>query len=792
MDAESTDLIGFGLHSHLRALERLWLLYRAPHRFREWLERQSAVRQSAQAVMLILHVLPHMTWATCAIAYGQWPVSIRESPPDPYDFNFACGIAVGIVAGILIGFAFGIVAGIDVRIAVRIADGIALGIALGIAYGIAYGIAFGFDAGTAFGIAAGIALGIAFGIASGIASGILGGIAGGIAFEIAGGIAVGIALGIAVGNALGVTFGIAFGISLGIAFGIAVTRFYYLAPHLAFFWPKPHASWYRWHPVAWDQLCSIPFPRFDLLLTNYFELNPVEAEAEIERLISTYPSQRSSALRARCRVVARKSGKVAGLGEFVNLVSHLPRRDQRFRAQVPELEVAEVVLAITDLQDTLVKFPANMPAYRLRQAELVCEAIISFRDRIAEFAEPLASEFRTAAEHWLKLASGQLDDARHAGEREPFSQVFRAGDPVQGEKAEAFIPRQHIIQELAGLILATNGCPGILLYARRRMGKSTCLQNLMGFIPMNIVIVFLNLQDPAKCTSLSLFCEQLTEAIRKKLMIDDFRMPSVFSGRNDLVECSRFLDDANLRIGQSNRKLLIALDEFESLDTKLGQRDEAGRPLIPEDLLALFRTSIQSHRNLIWLFSGSHGIAELKHAKWPSYLISVRTVELDRFTLEETSQLLTDPLAHSQLFKGTPNRPTFPPEFWGTDGLRRLHEAADGWPHLVVLLAETCVNLVNLQNAASVTDELFLDVRRKAIVSGDNVMIQLLKNESEIPGEWDFLLGFRDHDVLPAPENIGIRKSLLRRSLVTLEDNQVRLRVPLMHQWIRERSELLD
>ena len=311
--------------------------------------------------------------------------------------------------------------------------------------------------------------------------------------------------------------------------------------------------------------------------------------------------------------------------------------------------------------------------------------------------------------------------------------------------------------------------------------------------------MFLNRQDPAKCGSLSLFCEQLTEAIRSETEVSGARfhraehVKSVLHVRNiDLVEFSRFLDDANTQFGLANRKLLIALDEFESLDIKLGQRDEAGRPVIPEDLLAMFRTSIQSHRNLIWLFSGSHRIAKLKHAEWPSYLISVRTVELDRFTLEETSQLLTDPLAHSQLFKGTPNRPKFPPEFWGTDGLRRLHEAADGWPHLVVLLAETCVNLVNLKNVAAVTDELFLDVRRKAIVSGDNVMIQLLKNESEIPGEWDFLLGFRNHDALPAPENIGIRKSLLRRSLVTLEDNQVRLRVPLMHQWIRERSELLD
>jgi hypothetical protein len=91
-----------------------------------------------------------------------------------------------------------------------------------------------------------------------------------------------------------------------------------------------------------------------------------------------------------------------------------------------------------------------------------------------------------------------------------------------------------------------------------------------------------------------------------------------------------------------------------------------------------------------------------------------------------------------------------------------------------------------------VTDELFEEVRKAAVISGDSVMIQLLKNESTTPGEWDYLLRFRNSDILPLPDNDAIRKSLLRRLLVTISDNQVRLRVPLMHQWIRERSELCD
>jgi hypothetical protein len=224
----------------------------------------------------------------------------------------------------------------------------------------------------------------------------------------------------------------------------------------------------------------------------------------------------------------------------------------------------------------------------------------------------------------------------------------------------------------------------------------------------------------------------------------------------------------------------------------MGERTETGLPLIPERLLGVIRSSIQTHRNLIWLFSGSHRINELKNAEWPSYFISLRTIELEGFSLEETRQLLTDPLKHSQLFKGAADRPVFAEEFWGTDGLSRLHTAAGGWPHLVVLLAETSVNLVNETNQRSVTDELWSQVLDEAIVSGDNVMIQLLKNESQIRGEWDYLRGFRDHDVLPLPIDDAIRKSLLRRCLVEISGREVRMRVPLMQHWIRKRSELLE
>jgi hypothetical protein len=186
------------------------------------------------------------------------------------------------------------------------AVGIALGIGSGIPSGIALGIAFGIGSGIVFGIVFGIAAGIAAGIGA-IALGIARAIASGIALGIVAGIVAGIAVGIAVGIAAGIAAGTAGGIAFGIAFGIAVLRAYYQPFHVWFVWPAVQARRYRSHPVAWDDLCSLPFPGLHRLLVACAELSPDAGNAEIDRLISSYPSQRMEALRARTTLIARAS-----------------------------------------------------------------------------------------------------------------------------------------------------------------------------------------------------------------------------------------------------------------------------------------------------------------------------------------------------------------------------------------------------------------------------------------------------------------------------------------------------
>lgn len=741
---------------HRSALWWLGLLYRRPNRLQANMSALSRLARLRAGVTLCLHGLP---WLFLLIFTIQTFLFFGLDLP---------GMGAP-VRGDLLDLTLWQLSILALVMAGGIAAGIAVGMAGGIAGGIAVGITAGTVAGTAGAVADPIALGLSqgggLGMAVGIANGIVGGMPSGITGCITGGILGGI-LG-------GITGGITVGLAGGIACAITMTRSYYLPFHVLFIWPRALGGSFALHPVAWDDLCLVSFPGLHRLLVAFTKTDRIAGEAEIERLIGYYPSQHMEALKARTVLVAEAAGAGGSLAGIDEPLNRLPQGSAGFQRDIPK--VREGVAAIAQRQRQLDTI--QIPAHRRLTAELLVKDIQSFRDRAAGFAYPLNEGFRAAAERWLVIAERQLADTQAVLEAEPVPQIFRAGDPVDRER-EAFLPRMPVIEELQGLITLRNGCPGILLYGRRRMGKSTLVKNLQPFLPRSILVADLSMQDPRASGSLEGLLYQIARsvcfAVGTTLVAD--------AGKS-LARFFAHLDSADSELAKDDRRLLLAIDEYEQLDAKLGEQ------VYPLDLLHTFRESIQAHRRIVWMFTGSHGIEELTHAEWPSFFVSLRTVELGPFTAAETSLLLTDPLQRSELYRDhADQRPRFDAGFWGEGGIERIHAEAAGWPHLVQLLAETVVELLNLRGRRSVSPALLEEAAEKAIVRGENVLIQLVRNESRLPGEWEYLWRFRQSDAQPPPTDEAVHRSLRRRLMVVEEGGLWRMRVPLMQRWLRERA----
>ena len=244
----------------------------------------------------------------------------------------------------------------------------------------------------------------------------------------------------------------------------------------------------------------------------------------------------------------------------------------------------------------------------------------------------------------------------------------------------------------------------------------------------------------------------------------------------------RRLGEVDAALAAADRRLVLAIDEYENIDAKIGEG------VFPRDLLATFRESVQSHRRIVWLFAGSHAIEELA-ADWSSAFVSLRTVEVTPFSEAETRLLLTEPVRYSALWaEGDPRRPRFAPGFWGEGGIERVHAETAGWPHLVQLVAETVVELVNLRGLKEASPGLLDEALAKTVVRGDVVLRQLVRNECGVEGEWAYLEGFREAEVQRVPTDEPVRRSLRRRLLVEEADGGWRMRVPLMRRWLIARG----
>src|SRR4051812_28224856 len=108
---------------------------------------------------------------------------------------------------------------------------------------------------------------------------------------------------------------------------IGMPRAYYLPIHLVFVWPALRPSLYPLHPVAWDNMCGVPFPGLCHLLAAFWERDHDAGAREIERLIDGYATQRMEALRARTLVVARMAARESNLDHLAELdFGHLQKK----------------------------------------------------------------------------------------------------------------------------------------------------------------------------------------------------------------------------------------------------------------------------------------------------------------------------------------------------------------------------------------------------------------------------------------------------------------------------------
>jgi len=113
--------------------------------------------------------------------------------------------------------------------------------------------------------------------------------------------------------------------------------------------------------------------------------------------------------------------------------------------------------------------------------------------------------------------------------------------------------------------MLSTGCPGLILYGRRRVGKSTVLKNLPAFLPSRVHVATLSMQNAKAFTSLESLLRLIAKTVQDACR--ELELPVIEAA--GLAGLFPWLGCVNDRLDKRGERLLLALDEYESLDLKI-------------------------------------------------------------------------------------------------------------------------------------------------------------------------------------------------------------------------------
>jgi hypothetical protein len=273
---------------------------------------------------------------------------------------------------------------------------------------------------------------------------------------------------------------------------------------------------------------------------------------------------------------------------------------------------------------------------------------------------------------WQEEACKQLATIEHDAQRlEPISPNVYRPDALKPETdRDVFVGREDLREQLAREILTARSMPLLLIQGQRRVGKTSLLNFLPELLGDRFVVVHQDLQD-ARIQSVPTWMTELRRCIKERLG----QRPDGWQAPLDWLAAWAELEELLLDVGVlGDRKLILALDEYQELHTYLSQDPARGGRL-----LGAMRSLSQRQNQVVFMFVGSELLSELQGPDWANYFVQTVPFPVDYLSKDDTKRLITAPV-----------RLRYAPEV-----IEQLYELTQGHPALLQLICRKLVDIAN-------------------------------------------------------------------------------------------------
>lgn len=373
----------------------------------------------------------------------------------------------------------------------------------------------------------------------------------------------------------------------------------------------------------------------------------------------------------------------------------------------------------------------------------------------------------------------------------PLDNPYVVGNPIQPSNMKVFLGRFDIAKTIISEIKKGTQKPSMLLYGRRRMGKTSALLNISNLVrDPSFIHVYVSGQSAKFHTNVN-FCYYLVQAINEKFQQSSIDT-SIFQQRgflakgsfeeNPVLMLSEFFDECEALLEAHNMYCLLAIDEYEEIDsyinTSPGIHHEKN---ITKELLVELRDTLQHKPRLMFLFAGTHFLRDLSKVDWTSIFINVKTLHISFLDRRDSELLLTQPVPELR--------------YESDDLIERILYLTGGQPYLLQAVASELINTLNFKGKRIVTEDIlsnaidevsvkyniFFDYIWDIECSGTKHRELLKKVTGKEDGLSEIALTDYQDDL----------RDLIRREVLKNDKGTIRSTMPIMKFWMKRNQHIL-
>lgn len=770
--------------SYLReSLHWIFLLFCKPLTLEKEIEKFTG-RQTASTFLKVYPVAAAICsallvvrggWATLAGYLFNWQEAFSR---------LVVGLIVGLVAGLIGGLGGGLLLGLSVGLVF----GLGVGQFGGLVFGLLFGLVGALVASRGYKLVGGLVFGLAFGAGGGLVGGLLFGLllgligktddrvgAGlffGLFFGLVGLLGVGLSDGLRGMLSVGLVEARTIALALLSTYLFATWRPHYLLPYVLQYFRANHFRdpFLLFHnsPIYWGEVIATPLPRLKDWLANLATRDHERGMKEILFVVEKHPYQRKAAFKALLAVTEQDLQLIRdlnGLASAADLLKAFPVRSEALPKGLDDARrYMETVSTLARDYQTRLTSDGQLKVLEELRGELK-----PFHRAMALTAAPVSTTFQPLAARWLGMVRQAEAEARARLQFSALPNPFVAGNPLQPRDFDLLKGRRDIIRAIEKYILNTDERPTLLLYGRRRTGKSSTLLNLPRLLSSRFEPVYTDCQDAKWHESDQAFCYNLAREIFERLFQSDdvkgIRQPQETQfEKNAFTRLDEYLDQFERLATERGKRILLAFDEYEGLEESIAGGD------ISKNVLGKLRNIIQHRQRIVVLVSGSHRFEELTSVNWASYLINTRTLELSFLDEPSARELLTEPV----------------PQLRYEDGvLEEILRLTHCQPYLLQAVASELVNHLNeLEKTTATRADLGAAVNK--VLTSAGAYFANTWREDNSATEQTVLRAYAEGagERVATAEFQAALQSLIRKEMMERDGDGYRLAVPLFGLWI--------